>query len=383
MSRLIMVAKSLWHPSIRREHALATEACSHGVEVTFIEAPSDVRSVRVSTTGPWLRGLCSATPRQLRDGLDIVSRSTLAPGHRHSAAASADNALLRRQIGSVLSRSPRSARPTVVVNLPWQWPATARLPIRRIFDAADDWDALLGGSRPHVRAMYHRIADEADAIIVANPTLRDLFPGRTVELVANGTPADLVVDAVRPRPHDRRLVYAGTLSHRFDVDLIRAVLDLLPGWRLDLYGESRYPGHRDEPAREFRDLLRQCPDRIRWHGVLDRDDLGQAIDAADVAVVPHRAAQSRGQSSMKLADYAARGRPIVSTGWDTNPDAEQPPNTWMAANAEEFAAAVVQAYADAGDIDGAVAWARQRTWPSRWPLWSAAAFGSQPVPADR
>jgi hypothetical protein len=47
----------------------------------------------------------------------------------------------------------------------------------------------------------------------------------------------------------------------------------------------------------------------------------------------------------------------------------------VADNAREFAEAVASA-ADLGSAtDAQRAWARQRTWSTRWPSWSAAVFG--------
>ncbi|GAA3301720.1 glycosyltransferase [Dactylosporangium vinaceum] len=377
MRQLIMVAKSPWLPSIRREHALADEAIGHDVAVTFVEAPNDVRALRPATAPAWLRRLGISRHRSASTGPVVVERSTFVPGHRHPLAAAADNALLGRQLRRLITQE--DGQTAVVVNLPWQWPAVAGLPARRIFDAADDWNALLGEERSHVRTLYRRVAAEADVVIIANPALEALFDGRDTVLVPNGTPADLVQHTPHPRPFGRRLVYAGTLTHRFDAELMGAVLTLLPGWQLDLYGECRYPGYRTEPAPELVNLLSRYSAQVRWHGVVSRSELGPALDAADVAVVPHRIAYTHGQSSMKLADYAARGRPIVRTTGDAASDADAPPGTWTAGTAGDFAAAVVAAYSTTQHATPAVAWARERTWPNRWPAWSAAVFDSAPA----
>lgn len=380
MKRLVMVAKSPWHPAIRREHALAGEARRHGVHVDFVEAPSDLRALRRGDRQGWLRGLRPVPPQRSHPAVAVHRRSTFVPGHRGPLAASADNTLLGRTLRE-LCRDADRTRTAVVVNVPWQWNATAGLGARRVFDAADDWNLLLGGRRPHVRRMYERIAAEADDIIVANENLTALFPGRETWLVPNGTPSDLVAGRPHRQPGTRRMTYVGTLSERFDADLVGAVLSLLPGWTLDLYGETRYAGHGDRPAPELTDLVETFGSRVVWHGVLQRSELGRVLDNTGVALVPHRARYCRGQSSMKFLDYAARGCPVVSTRWEAGIDRQSPPGVSFADTATTFAAAVRAA--DSTDVltaARAIAWARSQTWEARWPTWAGAAFGGVLVP---
>lgn len=367
-----MVAKSAWLPAIRREHALAAQAQANGIRVDFIEAPADIRQLR---RPHWLAGLRTAPPAPAPAGLTAHRRSTIVPGHRGRLAAIVDNRLLRRSVRS-LCRAP-AADVAVVVNLPWQWNATTGVRGRRVFDAADDWNLLLAGRRPHVRDSYARIAAEADAIVVADEHLAALFGGRDVHVIPNGTPADLVAAPTGLPRDDRRMVYAGTFSERFDTDLVAAVLTRLPTQTLDLYGECRYAGHGTDPSPEFQAFLDRFPGRVSWHGVLPRADLGAVLNTTGIALVPHRARFCRGQSSMKFLDYAAHGCPVVSTRWATGVDRQAPPGVWFADTPEDFAAAVGRA-GRAGSLTSteAYAWARAQTWERRWPHWSTAVFGT-------
>ena len=375
MKRLMMLAKSTWLPAIRREHALAALAYANGVLVDFIEAPSDIRALRGVGRRGWFARLGPPAAGRSHPGVAAYRRSTIVPGHRGRLAATVDNRLLRRSVQALCPPDP--AGTAVVVNVPWQWDATAGIPARRVFDAADDWNLLLAGRRPHLREMYARIADEADAIVVANPNLAELFPGRHVRVVPNGTQADLAGEPAVPAREPNRLVYVGTFSERFDADLVTRVLTLLPGHTLDLYGECRYAGHGAKPAAEFLTLLARFRNRVTWHGVLHRPELAGVLNAAGAGLVPHRAEFSRGQSSMKFLDYAARGCPVVSTRWERDIDRQAPPGVWFADTAEDYAAAVRRAAAvDPATVQAAMRWARRQTWEHRWPLWSDAVFGS-------
>ena len=78
---------------------------------------------------------------------------------------------------------------------------------------------------------------------------------------------------------------------------------------------------------------------------------------------------------MKLYDYAARGRPIVSTLWVDDLRETAPPGTYIADTGEQFVDAVKCAIDD--DPGNAVlrrAWAEQNSWSSRWDAWAQAVF---------
>lgn len=367
---LVFVSKSTWSPPIRREHAWAMMASRRGHPVTFVERPAHIRGVRPATAYAWVRNFWSRWPADMRSSeIRIKPRSTLAPGH-HSLLAERLNArllarTLRANVGSDTS---------VVCSWPWDWPAVAATPSgRRVFDMADDWGELMPGRRDRFARLYARIADEADAIVVVNESLKARFPGREAVVVQNGVDETLL-SQVGVTPQARTMAYIGTLTPRFDEELMRAVMSRLYDWQLELVGECMYPGQGRSPSPALRSLLADC-ERVRWHGPLDRPQAIAVLDRASVAVAPNRPEWSLGQDSMKLYDYAARGRPIVSTRWFAA-DADAPPGAFYADDPEEFAQAVVAAAAEPAEAgDRRRNWVSGRTWAARWPTWSQAVFG--------
>ena len=361
-------------PRIRREHALAEVAAARGHDVTFIEQPSDVRWMRELGIGAWVSRLHGRTrlAEGAEDGVEVIERTTFLPPYRGSAAQLAESALL----GRILRRCdcPDVA---VVATTPWHWPAVSRLTrARKIFDCADDW-AMLVPARSHaIAVMLDRIGLEADAVIAASPWLANLFARPEIALVPNGVHDALLAPLSMPA-QTRSMAYAGTLSERLDAALLGSLLTALPDWRLDLYGECRYRGCRDRPARELTGLLTEFAGRISWHGAVSRDDLASCLDDARVLLIPHRPVGAVHGDSMKLYDYAARGRPIISTLWsDGLPDAA-PPGTYFAETAEQFAAAITQSidHDDPRDVASRRAWAETHSWDSRWDAWAQAVFG--------
>jgi glycosyltransferase involved in cell wall biosynthesis len=365
MTRLLICSKSRWSPAIRREHELAKLAAAAGHEVVFLERPADVREWRGAG---WLRALVSAgTEIPGAAGVRTMAQATLVPGHRRGAETL--SALqLRRAV--VRGLGPGDV---VVANVPWQWPALAGLGARRVFDCADDWSVLLPGRAARMRELYARIGVEADAVITVSDALAALFGGRG-SVVPNGV-ADAVLGPPAPSPRVRRLVYVGTLSPRFDAPLAAAVLRALPDWRLDLYGQCQYPGSGEQPGAELRELLGLLGERVAYHGVVERSRVAAAIDAADVACLFNRAGESAGQDSMKLYDYAARGRPIVAS---VPLRADPAVCVRVATGARELAAAVIEGFAEPADAARERrAWAEGQRWERRWEQWARAALAGE------
>ncbi|HTX12195.1 MAG TPA: glycosyltransferase [Solirubrobacteraceae bacterium] len=243
---------------------------------------------------------------------------------------------------------------------------------------ADDWGELMPGRRDRFADLYARIAAEADEIIVVNPSLVQRFPGRGPLVIRNGV-SEIMLTASSTTPDARTLLYVGTLTPRFDSSLMKAVMSRLTDWRLELVGACMYPGLGEAPAGELRELLSLGP-RVTWHGPVARTDLVDALDRATVAIIPNRPERSLGQDSMKLYDYAARGRPIVSTRWSESLGEEGPPGLRLASSADEFVAAILDAAQE--PVEWAAqrrGWAHANTWRRRWAQWSAAVFGTPPT----
>jgi glycosyltransferase involved in cell wall biosynthesis len=286
-------------------------------------------------------------------------------------AGRVDGALL-----SAVLRRISNDEQAIVFSAPWDWPGVKTAPaLRRVFDMTDDWSALMPGRESRFAAYYSDIAEHADAIIVVNPRLGRHFGGREVTVVRNGVHAQHVA-AVYTAPDPKTMIYVGTLTERFDAHLMHDVLTRLPKWRLVLVGDCLYAGLGDRPAAELQRLL-ALTSQVAWHRAVPREQAVALIDRAQVAIIPNRASQSEGQDSMKLYDYAARGRPIVATPVLGAESGDLPPTTIIASGDAEFADAIE--HAD-GTSHGAFVercrWASEHTWDLRWKTWAPAVFGA-------
>ena len=249
MSRLVILSKSPASPAIRREHALAALATADGIDVVFIERPSDIRSAR-HTPGAWLRALVKTPAGEGRWGRQVTP-AVVVPGHLGRVAA----ALSTRMLGRVLRAEARPGD-TVCVMAPWDWPAVGRLTgVRRVFDCADDWPALIPGRAHLLETRIARAAAEADEVVVASPKLAAAFRPRRVTLVRNAASRECLASPALALPSRARGVYVGTLTERIDTGLIGAALDRNPDLSIALYGPCAYAGQGAEPAPELAALL--------------------------------------------------------------------------------------------------------------------------------
>ena len=109
------------------------------------------------------------------------------------------------------------------------------------------------------------------------------------------------------RPHPR-IGYVGALNEKLDLALLRAVAQARPDWQFLLIGFRTFYA---EP--EKLDLVRGLPN-VLLPGSVAVEDVPLAIAACDVCILPYERNTWTGNiDSLKLYEYLACGRPVVST----------------------------------------------------------------------
>jgi len=216
---------------------------------------------------------------------------------------------------------------------------------RVVFDLTDDWAAF--EHKPQRRRAVERriaaLATRADLVLACSRPLEQVAQrlGARVEYLPNAveppepaTPAPLGLS----RPV---LGYAGTLhDSRLDVELIRSAALLRPNWSFAFLGPDLL-----EPA--SRALLFALPN-VHYLGVRPHAEVRSYLEAFDVCLLPHRVTEfTRSLDPLKLYEYLAAGRPVVTTPTGNAPDLAE--HLLVAATADEL---VAQAERSLGD-DGA------------------------------
>lgn len=184
-----------------------------------------------------------------------------------------------------------------------------RLPHDRLIcDIVDDVLSATEAEREHCEALVRKSA----ATFTTAADLADrLRPWRSDALyVPNGLEPSFIADidpVIAPVAPTRRVIgYLGVISERTDPVLLAAVADRFPECDLRLVGWI------DGWSDEIRALIArpnvQFTDRVPFEAVAN------TIDNFDVCLVPHRDnALSRSMSPLKLLQYVARGKAVVST----------------------------------------------------------------------
>lgn len=210
-----------------------------------------------------------------------------------------------------------------------------------LYDITDDW---LSADRPEAErrraeANEARLLDLAREVVVCSPELvRRKGTMRTVELIPNGVDAETYRRSA-PRPADLPdgsvALYLGTIHpDRIDLDLCEATARALGAHgTLVLVGPNLLA-----PA----EVARLQDAGARLLGPRPRDAVIGYLQHADVLVVPHVVTEfTDSLDPIKLYEYQAVGRPVVSTPVAGFRDADDPRITIASGNA--FAAAVAAA----------------------------------------
>ncbi len=145
---------------------------------------------------------------------------------------------------------------------------------------------------------------------------------RRIELVPNGVDAaafqralaaprspatsDLQPATCHP-PSAIRLGYSGHVSSRLDLLLLRKIALARPDWQLAFAGSEW-----DAGCAEALQALKALPN-VQFLGLLPVEEVPSFIVSCDVCLIPYRVNdETRAISSLKLYEYLAAGRPVVS-----------------------------------------------------------------------
>jgi len=241
--------------------------------------------------------------------------------------------LMRRQIRSWLARLEPGSLPKKGPSRPdmmWifhpcqSWLIEAVPHDALIYECYDEYPALVR-SRKHkmwLKREEARILASADLVIT---TSLELFKSRrplnaNTILVNNGVDFELFSNGESfPEPDDLapirrpRICYAGAINQRLDWELLHTLAEANADWSLVMIG----PVDRSAEA----DRLRILPN-VHFLKARPREQIPAYLAHCDVNIIPY--ARNRCTSAtypLKLNEYLAVGRPVVSTSF--GPDLEE------------------------------------------------------------
>ncbi len=218
---------------------------------------------------------------------------------------------------------------------------------------------------PYAQDQYPKLGEWSDIIITTSEANQQVF-------AKSGAPCHLFYPAVdqsfigKPGtlPHRiggkaPRLGYVGFIMDRTDLDLIKFVASQRPQWHILLAGPQYPDRYLDESG------LLELPN-VEYLGPLLQENVPDFLNSLDVCLMPHRDTEySRSMGPLKLYQYLASGRPIVSTNVAGLEKVRE--HIFVAHDAEEFIAQIDKALqTDTVELSSErINFAKQNTWPVR------------------
>jgi teichuronic acid biosynthesis glycosyltransferase TuaH len=216
---------------------------------------------------------------------------------------------------------------------------------------------------------------EADLIISTAPSLQQNFISRGFRksfLVPNAANFDLFNRAthempVHPKVKDidgKIMGYLGNIERRIDYQLLLDALQILPDWTLVLAG----PVERQYVPVDFLNHR-----QVRFIGPIAHEEAPSVVKGFDVAIIPFKCDEvSSGIYPLKLFEYMAAGKPVVSTNFNPQVLDGLSEVIHSADTCEQFADFVLLAYATDSHArrEKRIQIASQNTWEHRAQLFS-------------
>jgi glycosyltransferase involved in cell wall biosynthesis len=355
-----------WSHTWQRPQQIASRLAAQG-RVVYVD-PIGLRPLRLSDAPRLVRRLraADAPPMPLPAGVSVVSdhAATLASGLRAPAAWTAR--LIASRVRRALEAG-RIERPVIWAGTPSPAVVAALdlLPSRLlVYDCLDAVAAFRPGSSA-VESAEAALAERADVVLATSPALEARMRrhnARTV-LVPNAADYDHFSRRVASReiPADLRglprpvIGYVGEVAAWFDTDLVLRLARRHPAWSIVLVGPA---------TAEARHAL--AGTNVHLLGRRPYPELPRYLAGFDCCLIPFRASPlTAAVSPVKLYEYLAAGKPIVSTPL---PSVLPFAREVLVAADERFLEAVEEAVANRHDAVAAEArrrCARAHTWDHR------------------
>jgi len=216
--------------------------------------------------------------------------------------------LLRNQLLPAIKKAQLD-NPILWISLPTASDLVGKLGERAtVYYCGDDFSSLAGVDHLTVSAREQELQQKTDLIITASERLAERFPALKTRLLTHGvdyplfsTPTPRATDL----PADGKPVagFYGSISEWLDIDLLVAVIQRMPHWNFILIGQAVV----DTSA------LKSLKN-VYLAGPRPHHQLPGYSQHWDASLLPFKQnAQIQACNPLKLSEYLAAGKPVVST----------------------------------------------------------------------
>jgi glycosyltransferase involved in cell wall biosynthesis len=240
-------------------------------------------------------------------GLRVVNPRTL-PAPRSKVARWVASQLLSRQVKSIAEQE-RIKDPILWASLPTAVDVVGQLGESAVvYYCGDDFSALAGVDHDTVTRRESSLIEKANLVLAASDALAHRIGKSVVTRLPHGVDHDLFA-APKERavdlPNDGRPIagFYGSISEWIDQDLLIDLSQRLPHWHFVLIGKTEV----DVSA------LKTAPN-VTFLGPRAHDELPRYSQHWTASILPFKdSPQIRACNPLKLREYLAAGRPVVST----------------------------------------------------------------------
>jgi glycosyltransferase involved in cell wall biosynthesis len=306
-----------WDDLWTRKQRFMREFARRGNRVLYVEAQASLASIGLVARDPGRMVRFLAGPREVEPGLHVATLPLVLPFFQMSLAVNrANNALL----APLLRRWMRGLgfrRPVLWTYAPHSESLVGRLgESLAVYDCVDELGETRGLVRAEVvRELERRLLGKVAAVVVTHENLlrSKSAPGRSVHLVPNGAEIEHFAKASDvdtplapemenlPRPV---IGFLGSVQYWIDFDLLRFLALARPNWSFVLIG----PKGRLARVDRIEKLA-----NVHLLGRKRYEELPAFVKGFDVCLNPYvRGEHARNCSPLKLYEYLASGRPVVS-----------------------------------------------------------------------
>jgi len=248
-----------------------------------------------------------ADPAKAGENFTILNPTTIpAPSTRLERTLA--RKMLCRQLLPAIRRA-NLHRPVLWLSLPTAVDLVGELGEQAtVYYCGDDFSALAGVDHVTASARERELHEKANLIITASEALTTRFPAAKTRVLTHGvdyelfsTPCGRAADF----PDNGKPVagFYGSLAEWLDIDLLESTIKRLPHWDFVFIGKP-----------EVDTSVLESLENVHLLGPRSHCDLPGYSQHWDVSLLPFKDnAQIRACNPLKLCEYLAAGKPIVST----------------------------------------------------------------------
>jgi glycosyltransferase involved in cell wall biosynthesis len=345
-----------------------------GHRVFFIERPSGLEhlfrypSIRKNKIQRWKQGTVN-----ISENVWIMSLPPLLPGRYYSTGINSINQWITTKYTQQQFSDFRIESPVLWIYNPEQFELIGKFDeCLSIYHCIDEFTAGTSGLKKQIIKQLENLLVARADIVLANslPTYQNkLAINRNTYRLSSGVDFDIfdspqisndVLSIFSNIPHPR-IGFVGNLNERIDFHLIQVLVTQRPTWSFVFVGDT-YPLSPDHPSIKHLNSMTNC----YLLGKKNYSQIPAFIQQFDVCVMPFvRDERAYYRSPLKLYEYFASGKPVVSTPM---PEAEEFSKfIYLAESPERFLAELDKAILEKDDslVQQRKQVARQNSWDTK------------------